>query len=175
MGFSLKKMFSGSGWRKFKHAVGGVVSIATSVIPGVGGLAGKGISKLLAAKGAVGGIARTAKTGLAVSKALRHGKALRGQGGFIGRLTSTAAVLKASPVMPGGGIATPSGVAPARANPPATYGGRKSGGTKRRKRRGSAMKRSRAGRKRGGRKPKFGSPAWRKKYRLDKPRRKRRR
>lgn len=78
-------------------------------------------------------------------------------------------ILRASPVMPGGAIATSQGImAPGGGLPPATYGGRKSS-TGKRKRRSSSSRRSsraRSGRKRSTarRKLKFGSPAWRKKY-----------
>lgn len=80
----------------------------------------------------------------------------------------TPAVLRASPVMPGGGVASPQGImAPGGGVPPASYG--KSGGGGKRKRRSSSSRsssRKRSGKKRGsgGRKLKFGSPAWRKKY-----------
>lgn len=79
------------------------------------------------------------------------------------------AILRASPVMPGGSIATSAGImAPGGGVPPATFGGKSSGGRKRKRRSSSARKSSRArsGKKRrsGGRKLKFGSPAWRKKY-----------
>lgn len=170
MGFSLKKMFSGSGWRKFKGAVGGALSIATSVIPGVGGLAGK----LLAAKGTLGGIARTANKGFLIGKAVRRGKRVASMGPLVASLTGTAAVLKASPVMPGGGIATPSGVVGATGGtPPRTFGGARAG-TKRRKKRTSRLA-GRLTRRRKKRGPRFGSPAWRKKYHLDSKRRRKRR
>jgi hypothetical protein len=77
--------------------------------------------------------------------------------------------LQASPVMPGGGVATAQGImAPGGGLPPATYSGR-GGGVRKKKRRSSASRsssRKRNGKKRGsgGRKLKFGSPAWRKKY-----------
>jgi hypothetical protein len=83
----------------------------------------------------------------------------------------TARDRRASPVMPGGGIATSAGImAPGGGLPPATFGASKgSGGGLRRKRRSSSSRRSsrlRSGakRRRGGRRLKFGSPAWRKKY-----------
>jgi hypothetical protein len=81
----------------------------------------------------------------------------------------TRPVLRASPVMPGGGVATSQGImAPGGGLPPASYGGRKASSGKRRKRRSSSSRRSshaRKGRKRsGGRKLKFGSAAYRKKY-----------
>ncbi len=131
MGFSLKKMFSGKGWRRFR----GIASIGLSVIPGVGGVTGKLLGTGVGRLGA---------------KALKIGQ-------------STAAVLKASPVMPGGAVASPGGMRPAMPNPPARYG---SGGGGTRRRRSSSLvgrKRKRAGARRG-RKLKFGSPAWRAKY-----------
>jgi len=128
MGFSLKKMFSGSGWRKFK----GVASIGLGVIPGVGGVAGR-----LLATGA----------GKFAAKVVRTGQ-------------STAAVLKASPVMPGGAVSTPGGMRPPMVNPPARFSGSGRGGTRKLTRRRKATSSPR----RKGRKLKFGSPAWRKKY-----------
>lgn len=97
---------------------------------------------------------------------------LRGQNPMIQTARqSSPAVLRASPVMPGGGIATSQGImAPGGGLPPATYGGRKGGsGSRKRKHRSrssssSSRKRSTGKRKSGGRKLKFGSPAWRKKY-----------
>lgn len=128
MGFSLKKMFSGSGWRKFK----GVASIGLSVIPGVGGVAGK-----LLATGA----------GKFAAKVVRTGQ-------------STAQVLRASPVMPGGAVSTPGGMRAPMVTPPARYSGAgpKAHGTKRKKRKATSSPR------RKGRKLKFGSKAWRAKY-----------
>ena len=76
------------------------------------------------------------------------------------------AVLRLSPVLPGGAVATRSGVAPrSSATPPASFGG--SGGTPKRKRRSTSSGRKRSTKRRRttrGRKLKFGSPAWRKKY-----------
>ena len=73
---------------------------------------------------------------------------------------------KSSPVMPGGGVATPWGVAPQMGAPPAHYGGR--GRKTKRRRAHSTRTRTRhraSSRKRsGGRKLKFGSAAYRKKY-----------
>lgn len=128
MGFSLKRMFSGSGWRKFK----GIASIAVSAVPGVGGLAGKVL---------------TSGIGKVGTKAYKLGH-------------STAMVLHASPVLPGGAVATSSGPKAPMVNPPASYGGGGGGGVTRR-RKATTKKRRKAGTKR---KLKFGSPAWRKKY-----------
>jgi hypothetical protein len=80
----------------------------------------------------------------------------------------TLTALRRSPVMPGGAVATRTGVAPrplTGAAPLGTTGG----GTKRRRRKAGAStrrkSRSSSTRKRGrSRRLKFGSPAWRKKY-----------
>lgn len=75
--------------------------------------------------------------------------------------------LRSSPVLPGGAIATPSGpTPPTAAPPPMSFGGRASGGPQRRRRKSSKSSTRRAGsrKKNTGRKLKFGSPAWRKKY-----------
>ena len=89
------------------------------------------------------------------------------QGGF----RVPASTLRASPVMPGGGVATSQGImAPGGGAPPNQFGGsRRSSGGRKRKRKSSAARsssRARSGSKRrkGGRRLKFGSPAWRKKY-----------
>jgi len=69
-----------------------------------------------------------------------------------------------SPVMPGGGVATPSGVVGQMDNPPRSYAHRSS---RRTKRRSSSSSRSHSTKRRSrkkGRKLKFGSPAYRKKY-----------
>jgi hypothetical protein len=99
---------------------------------------------------------------------------LRGQSptySQVGNQTQTPAVLRASPVMPGGGIATSQGImAPGGGMPPASYGGSKAGlGQRRRKRKSQPSSRSSRGRngrsrRKSGRRLKFGSPAWRKKY-----------
>lgn len=166
MGFSFKKMFSGSGWKKFKKAIGGVAKIGLSVIPGVGGAVGGVAAKLLNSKKLAGAsnIIDKAKTG---GKLFNIAK---------GQFRSTAQVLRMSPVMPGGSVATPYGVAPAPegAYPPGYYGGGLSGFVKpkRRKPRKAGVKKRVTSRRRtsskkrtsSGRKLTFGSPAWRKKY-----------
>lgn len=137
MGFSLKKMFSGSGWKKFKRTVGGVAKLAVSVVPGVGGLAGKLLTS---------GVGRTAVKGVATFKKGR----------------SVLRSMAASPVMPGGAVSTPGGMLPPMVVPPTDYGGVRSVagivGRRRRKRKATTTTRRRK------RKLKFGSPAWRKKY-----------
>jgi len=132
VGFSLKKMFSGSGWRKFKRTVGGVATLAVGVVPGVGGLAGKVLTSQLGRRGVA---------------AFKGGRNVMRQ-------------LKATPVMPGGAVSTPSGMVAPMVTPPSDYGGRRSpGGVRpRRKRKATTTTRRRK------RKLKFGSPAWRKKY-----------
>jgi len=138
VGFSLKKMFSGSGWKKFKRGVGGVAGLAVGLVPGVGGVAGKLLSS---------------KLGKAGAKGLRAYK----------RVDSTMQVLRASPVMPGGAVSTPGGMRPPMVTPPRAFRGSGGGGTRKRKAKpgGHRMKTRAGGRKR---KLKFGSPAWRKKY-----------
>lgn len=172
MGFSFKKMFSGSGWKKFKRAVGGVVKIGLGVIPGVGGVAGGLVGKLLNAKGAVGKVSGVVDKLGKVDKTFNISKGFR----------STAQVLKASPVMPGGSYATPYGVAaaPDSGMYPQAFGTMKAPARRkpRRKKKAatrkprSSSKRTSSRRKTRGRLPKFGSPAWRKKFGLDKKRRK---
>lgn len=89
--------------------------------------------------------------------------AVRGIAAAGGRVP--APVLRLSPVLPGGAIATTRGPQPAvSAVPPSTYAGGR-GGPVRRKRRAAARTRKRTTtRRRKGRKLKFGSQAWRKKY-----------
>jgi hypothetical protein len=84
---------------------------------------------------------------------------------------STPRIAAASPVMPGGSVATPLGImAPGGGVPPASYGGRATGKSKRKRRSSSSRRSSRARssskRRRGSgkRKLKFGSAAYRKKY-----------
>lgn len=167
MGFSLKKMFSGSGWKKFKKTVGGVAKIGLSVIPGVGGLAGKAAGALLGAKAvkSVGGLVDKIGKVDKLANLSKNGR-------------STAMVLKMSPVMPGGSYATPYGVAPApdSGNYPMQYAGGVLAGQPRKPRRRKKATKPRARPKKRtttsrrttkGRLPKFGSPAWRKRFGLD--------
>lgn len=77
-------------------------------------------------------------------------------------MPGTAVDLRQSPVLPGGAIASPRGALPKTGRAPNRYGGGSSSGTRRRSKRSAS---SSGRRKRsGGRKLKFGSPAWRKKY-----------
>lgn len=84
---------------------------------------------------------------------------------------STPRIAAASPVMPGGAIATPQGImAPGGGLPPATYGARRTAKSKKKRRSSSSRRTSRARssskRRRGSgkRKLKFGSAAYRRKY-----------
>ena len=153
-------------------AIGKIAGTALGLVPG-GGIAkqalklGGGIvGHLLAHKQPM------SSTGTKLSVAHSYGvPTLRAQPrpGIPGSGYRTPAVLRASPVMPGGGVATSQGImAPGGGLPPASYGG-KSGAPHRKKRKSTSARsssRKRSGKKRGsgGRKLKFGSPAWRKKY-----------
>lgn len=83
-------------------------------------------------------------------------------------LTMGTRMLRLSPVMPGGAVATPGGMVTQSGGAlPLAYSGSSSvmsPAKKRRKRRSTSTKRKSAKRRKGGRKLKFGSPAWRKKY-----------
>jgi hypothetical protein len=151
-------------------AVKSVAGAALSIIPGGGVVKGAlGIAQhLLQAKQPMQSTPLKYTVATAYSVPTLRGQ-IRLPGGS--KVPTSAASLRASPVMPGGGIATSQGImASGGGVPPASYGSsRSSGGTKRRKRRSSASRRSsraRSGKKRkaGTRKLKFGSPAWRKKY-----------
>lgn len=100
------------------------------------------------------------------TQSMPGGVRVNGIAGSTRVLNTNARILRASPVLPGGAVATPSGPAPqSAAAPPTVYRG---GGAKRKKHRSASSRRSstkRSGKKRsGGGKLKFGSPAWRKKY-----------
>jgi hypothetical protein len=161
MAFSLKRMFSGSGWKKFKKVAVGLGGLALNVIPGLGNAA----SAVVLAK--VGGLAGKLGAADKLAQLPKGINTFRKVGKVASALQSTAQVLHASPVMPGGAIATPGGMAMPMVTPPMYYGG--SGTTARRrttKKRASSTKKRRTTKKRAssGRKLKFGSPAWRKKY-----------
>ena len=172
-----------------KTAVG-VAKIAAPIALGgpLGGLAGGLAGKLIGGKGGriVGSIIAAkrpmshtpVKIATASNPRLMRGNAT--QGGYSAFQTPQygyrppAAVLRAVPIMPGGAVATSSGIAPRGAPLPAQLGGSSAGGTKRKRRKSTTKRRASSGRKRRGRKLKFGSPAWRKKY-LGHGRRKKRR
>lgn len=84
-----------------------------------------------------------------------------------GAAVSTPRIAAASPVMPGGSIATPQGImASGGGLPPTTYAGSRSSGKKRKRRSTSSRKSSRArsSKRRSGKRLKFGSRAYRQKY-----------
>jgi hypothetical protein len=156
--------FVGKAIKGVGKLVGTAAKIAggLGIIPG-GGLIGKAANILLASKNPM------STTGTKLQ--LRSPTFMRGnvtQGGYGGAARQTfgvrppAAILRASPVMPGGAFATPSGMAPRSAAPPAAYSGAGGAPKKRRKKttRSTTKRRTRSK----GRKLKFGSPAWRKKY-----------
>jgi len=128
---------------KIAHVALPILKLGAGFIPGVGGVASAVLNS---------------KAGKLGAKGVTLGK----------RLDSTMKVLKASPVMPGGAVATPSGVVALNPGqrPPEQYSGSSSRlGTRVRK----AVKKRKARRKtttRKGRKSrlKFGSAAYRKKY-----------
>lgn len=140
----------------------GAVKIASSLgvpIP-LGGLAGKLAGQILAAK------APMARPAVNVARA--GGSAiLRAKTPMVffkPGISSTARAAQMSPVMPGGAVATPTGIAPASGGTPPLQYGKRGSSSRKRKRKSTARKRSSSSRRRGGRKLKFGSPAWRKKY-----------
>lgn len=169
-------------------AVGGVAKVAAPFLPGP-----------------IGSVARIAGSVLQVKHGASpkivtggHPTVMRGRGAVRPSYTPFRTtngyrpppnILRSSPVMPGGAVAAPSGIAPQAGTPPIAYGGgtaplllrqqaagwainrtRGGGAKKRKKSSGSSIKRRRS---KGGRRLKFGSPAWRKKY-LTGRRRKRR-
>lgn len=135
--------------------VGGVVSL----VPGVGSLVGGIIAKggqLLDAKKSMSRIAP-----MPVSRR-DASRMIRGSSFTFPVLRSSTAILRASPVLPGGAVAGRFGPQPQSVGLPASFGGergQKRRHAKRSRRRATAAKR-RAPRK----KLRFGSAAWRKKY-----------
>ncbi len=137
-------------------------------IPG-GGLVGKIAGSLLAAKRPMSS-PKTAGVITAYPTLLRAKSPMTI---VAGRMLSTPRLQQMSPVLPGGAIATRAGPTAATAHPPLSFSGAASP-TRKRKRKSSSRARSTTKRKRRGRKLKFGSPAWRKKY-MRKGRKRRRR
>lgn len=158
--------FLGKAAKGIAHVVGGVAKVAAPLALGgpLGGAAGSILGHLLHSKSPMS--ASPLKINVAGRASV---PILRAKAPAAPTFHSSVRALQASPVMPGGGVATSAGImAPGGGLPPAHYGGRSGGGGKR-KRRSSASRassRKRNGKKRGGggRKLKFGSPAWRKKY-----------
>jgi len=165
----------GSIGRAIGGAVKGIAKVGTFALKSglvpipFGGTAGRLVGSLLHAKAPMGHTAMKLRlptlTLRAKSTSMRP--VMAG-----GARVPTATQLRRSPVMPGGAVATRSGVANRPAVAPLSLGGGTSSllgvRKKRRKRRGTSTRsrsRSYSGRKRTGRrKLKFGSAAWRKKY-----------
>lgn len=131
-------------------------------IPG-GGLIGKASSLLLAKR----------PMSTTMQKFPMSTPILRAKSPLTRAVSSVARLQQLSPVLPGGAIATVRGPVPQAGTPPLTFSGAAST-TVRRKRKKSKRRKSSYKRRSRGRKLKFGSPAWRKKY-LGHGRRKRRR
>jgi hypothetical protein len=97
---------------------------------------------------------------------------VRGVGTSTQAMPAPRQVFSDTPVMPGGAIATSSGVVPlASGVPPRSFGSSGRAASGRRKKRSKTRSASSPKRKSGGRKLKFGSPAWRAKYMRKKKRR----
>jgi hypothetical protein len=92
-----------------------------------------------------------------------------------GQFLSTGAAMSASPVLPGGAVAPGVPGTPAQLGHPLHRRRANAAGYKKLtvKRRSTRAKASTRKKRSSGRLPKFGSPAWRKKFHLDKPRRRR--
>lgn len=165
-------------------AIGGIVKtglgVVSKVVPGPVGAIAKVAQGVLSVKhGATPKIIPAARGGAWGSRAMR-GKPLNP---FLGarrnldqwRTTQgivrpPASVMQASPVMPGGSIATPAGISPPTgAPPPLFFGGYGAprGGARRLALAGGGRiprRRPKAAAKKRKTRLKFGSPAWRKKY-----------
>ena len=168
--------FVGKAIKGVAKVVGGVAKVAggLGLIPG-GGLIGKAAGILLQQKQPMSSTATKIQ--------LRDPRVMRGniaQGGYAGQIRQTygvrppPAILRASPVMPGGAVATTRGIVARSASPPASFAGVSSGSSSKPRKRRKATSTGKKRRTRSGRKLKFGSPAWRKKY-LGHGKRKRRR
>lgn len=140
-----------------------------------GGTAGKLVGALLHSKAPMG----HTQLKLSIPPLVARGKTLRPVVKIGSSSVPTLTALRKSPILPGGAVATRTGVAPRPLSGAAPAGLSAGGGTKRKRRRkGSASTRrksrsSSGTKRRRSRRLKFGSPAWRKKY-LGHGRRKRR-
>jgi hypothetical protein len=158
--------FLGKAVKSVAHVVGSVAKVAAPLALGgpLGGVAGGLLGKVLHSKSPMS----STPLKINILGSSRSIPILRAKPG--GAPMSGPRIAAASPVMPGGSIATAQGImAPGGGVPPATYGGRASGSTHKRKRRSSSSRRSSRARssqkrKKGSRKLKFGSAAYRKKY-----------
>jgi hypothetical protein len=144
----------------------GVGALKSGLVPlPFGGVAGRLVGGLLHAKAPLG----HSNLKLQIrSPLILRGKSATPRVTVQGVTRPTITALRRSPVMPGGSIATRTGVAPrplGGASPTGIIGG----GTKRRRKKtgASTRRRSRSSsgtKRRRSRRLKFGSPAWRKKY-----------
>lgn len=171
----------GSIFKGIGKAVGGIAKIGVGALRSgliplpLGGVAGGILGRaLLHSKSPMG----QNQLKLQIPPLTVRGKTLRPVVKIGGTAIPTLTALRRSPVMPGGAVATRTGVA-SRPLTAAAPLGTTGGGTKRKRRRkASASTRSRSRKsygtkRRRSRRLKFGSPAWRKKY-LGHGRRKRR-
>lgn len=169
--------FLGKAVKGIGKVVGGAAKLAggLGLIPG-GGLVGRLAGTLLAAKRPLSSPTLIAAAHLATpllrAKSPMSTAGMRPGGAILTRV-STPRLQQMSPVLPGGAIATRGGPVAGSGTPPLNFSGSASP-SRRRKRRKPSRARSSTKRRRGGRKLKFGSPAWRKKY-LGRGRKKRRR
>lgn len=163
--------FIGKAAKGIAHVVGGIAKTAVKVgtfglragilpVPGgsfLSALLGQKASPMSTTGQKLGSIARLGVTGIRAQSTVRPAAHVPGP-----------SVLRLSPVLPGGAVATARGpVARGTGAPPATFGGARTSKPGRRRSSSSSRRSSgkRTGRKRSsGRKLKFGSPAWRKKY-----------
>lgn len=147
-----------------KVAVGAAkLGLGSGLIPG-GGLAGKALGVLLGAKRPMGG--GMSKLPLARSPVLMRGHAPSSRPGVGGWERASPQILRRSPVMPGGAIATPGGMrASSGGAPPTSYAGSSSRAAPGARRCKPGKRRAVGkGKRKKARRLKFGSPAWRKKY-----------
>lgn len=151
--------FIGKAAKGIAHLAGGVLRAGILPIP-FGGVAGKVAGALLHAKAPGGHTALKMRIGNPMILRAKSGTLVSRVSTPNGiRTVPTITALRSSPVMPGGAVATKSGVV--------SRGGGKTATPRRKRRLSTSTRRSRkpSGRKRSGaRKLKFGSPAWRKKY-----------
>ena len=173
--------FVGKAIKGIGKVVGGAVKVAAGaakvagglgIIPG-GGLIGKAANILLSQKQPMS--TSGTKIQIGAPAVLRGNVTQGGYGGkpaeMYGRRFVTPAVLRSSPVMPGGAVATRAGIAPrSAAIPPLQFGGTGSP-VKRAKRkaakrtaRKTTRRTKRKSARRSARKLKFGSRAYRQKY-----------
>lgn len=141
----------------------GVAKVA-GIIPGVGGTISKiagGVGGLLDHKKPMGTAAGKAIAVLKLGPNAARGNATQGWS----QVMQNAQQMRASPVMPGGAVASSSGMAPRQANPPRSFGGSRSGTTRKRKRTSARNTYySRTRKKASKSRLKFGSKAWQAKY-----------